>query len=479
MNQTVKKAILYNIITSLIFLGIVDSFLLADSKLLLTIYVISSTAVFVRLFYSEIKNFKGINLSMFVLAGYAMRLILPAITHTFDLWNGDKCYFEQNDVSDIIFPTIIWMNIYSMLFYYFLKKYSSSAYIEPFIIQYIEKYNISKLCIFVFVIGTLYSIITSSLIVGVIPFMVATILGGLTSLAIMLQMLNTALRYEQRKYTLFVCFIIIEIARTLIFGFYKTPIMLALAFYVLYKFLDSKYNNTKLFSTGFISSCLFFVVFLSYVVYPFMTIKRIEASWDVTEGGIVNSSYSNFDILFDVLSGNNKYEHVKTSTSDRLDAVLPNAFYYQYTKQSGFYNREFLIDNLQGVVPRFLNPNKHETRAGRMATALSQTGDWRNFDIMFTNSYIGRFSSSYMIGGSIMVILLAILTSIFIAKYWSFLVSNLNNLIAMVLFAQLLLKSINAFEETHDGGISECIIFLTYMVLIFILQKLKLFNHNG
>ena len=219
-------------------------------------------------------------------------------------------------------------------------------------------------------------------------------------------------------------------------------------------------------------------MFLLYVVYPFITIKREVAQWDIAAGGVVNASYSNMEILNEVLTGRKKDEKSNTGSRavDRLDALSVNSFFVDYVNKSESYNYEFIKESVHGMTPRFLNKDKHASRAGLMATSLFHSGTTGNYDVETSNSYIGQTASAYMVGGVFLVLLLACINGYVLSKYYTYLTRHLNNLLAFLFFVILLVGSINGFEEIHDGGLNRCVFYCLYMVLISITNKSSFFK---
>jgi hypothetical protein len=201
-----------------------------------------------------------------------------------------------------------------------------------------------------------------------------------------------------------------------------------------------------------------------------MTTKRVVADWD-SSTGLASQSYSNLEILKDVISGRSLSERGDNTTASRLDAIAPNAFFYKECCTRGLRTTKILRSNVELLVPRFINPHKHGSEAGLMVYAYATTGSFDNYDIASSNNYIGQFASAYLIGGGILVIILALFNGWFIMYYYNFLLKHLNNILAILLLIPLVLSAILAFEEIHDGGALRTGYNLVMMIGISLMTK--------
>lgn len=462
----------YNIFCSVLFLLLINSIDISKNFSLMMIYSLNSAVVFFYLLYNEIKYFSGLKLNLLLLFSYIIRLVLPSITLSLAGINEDKIYwFENYDITNSIFESTILMNFYYSIFFYCIIRYAGNANIETYIRPYLVKLNITVIAGLLFLVGVLFNFVIEFLPYGTVPFFIYTILGYFTTLALLLQMLNAALIHSKKKYLFFTFLVVLEVIRTAFGGFYKGPIMYALFFFILYHVLYTFYNRGTVLSSKVIVFAISFFLILSNIIYPFMNLKREYSNWDIASGGIVNSQYSNLDILGQVLNGKNIEREKKGSTFDRLDALSNNSFFVNYVKING-NNIDLLTESIQALIPRFINSDKHNSRSGLMATAIIQTGSIGNYTDALSNSYVGQMASSYMIGGYLFVLLFSFLNGFIIAKYYKYLLNNISNIIALAFLVQLLISGVNGFEETHDGGVTRCLLFIMYMVLIKITSKI-------
>ena len=470
----VNKIIINSVFISWILLTIVNAFDLRECFEIMVLYSLLSVYFVARLIIIELKNFNGINLKLPLLVGICLRLIIPSIDISFAALNGEKITFlrDYNDVTDYILPTVIWMNIYYMIFYFAIEKYCNKIRIEGIIQPILQKISVPKITIPLFVVGTLFNIAVSYVPAGLIPSFILLIFGKLSLLAIMAQMFDALFSNNRARRNLFIAFILVSICIAMFFSFYKTPIMMNIVYYMFYYYLDCKYQNRKLITPKLVALCASTVLIMDIIVYPFMTTKRIVAGWDPNEGGVATIPYSNWEVLKSVLEGKSLSEKGDNTASDRLNAIPANAFFYKECCLKGLRTSEVAINNIELLVPRFINPNKHNSEAGMMVYAYATTGSFKNIHLARSNNYIGQFGSAYLIGGWLLAIVLAFINGRFIIFYYNFLIKYSRNVLAVMFLIPVFLDSIQAFEEIHDGGFLRMGMSTAYMLMIYLTSKL-------
>lgn len=455
MKRTKYRILYYNILVSAFALVIINLLDLKEAYELMLLYSLNAATVFGLLVYEEIKLFRGLNMNLLILVGFCMRLVLPSITKAWGAINGESYAYliPENDVTDYMFPTIVWMNIYYSIFLCCLFRFESKYTLEAVIAPFFNKFKVLALTIPLFIVGIVYNIITSYIPVGFIPGIINSFLGNMATLAVITQLFAAIYEPTKINKSFFNVCIIVGIYQAMFFGFYKSAIMMYFVFYLLYYFLRRKYENKSVFTSKFIVSILLLFITIDLVIYPFMSTKRIVSGWDVTSGGLATQQYSNLDILADVISGRLKQDENENTATGRLDAIEPNAFFYKECVKRGLRTTELVMNQMELLVPRFINPNKHNSQAGLMVYAYATTGTFKNHDTAVSNNYIGQFGSAYLIGGSIMVILLAFFNGWFIAFYYNFLLKHRNHILSLFFLLPLIMESLLGFEEVHDGGL--------------------------
>lgn len=455
MKRTKFRILYYNILVSALALLIINLLDLKEVYELMLLYSLNAAMVFGLLVFEEIKFFRGLNMNLLILAGFCMRLVLPSITKAWGAINGETYAFllPDNDVTDYIFPTIVWMNIYYSIFLWFLFKFESKFTLEDAIAPFFTKFKVLTLTIPLFMVGIAYNIIISFVPFGFIPGVISSLVGNMATLAVITQLFAAVYKPIKINIIFFNVFIIVGIYQAMFFGFYKGAIMMYFAYYLLYYFLRRKHENKRIFTPKFIVSILLLFVTIDVIIYPFMSTKRIVSGWDVTSGGLATQQYSNLEILADVLSGRSKQEENENTATGRLDAIEPNAFFYKECVKRGLRTTELVRNQLELLVPRFINPNKHDSQAGLMVYSYATTGTFKNYDTAVSNNYIGQFGSAYLIGGGLMVILLALFNGWFIAFYYNFLLKHRNHILSLLFLLPLIMGSLLGFEEIHDGGL--------------------------
>ena len=323
-----------------------------------------------------------------------------------------------------------------------------------------------------FVIGFIYNVCTRDIPAGIIPSFVDSLFGELATLAIVLQVFNTALLYSKGKRNILVFFVLTEMARAVLFDFYKSAIMVPFILFILYSFMHSKHDKIKFFNKKNVLLATVFFALINFVVYPFMNIKRVEAGFSATVGGgIATSEYSNFEILNRVISGDYVSDE-RNQTFERFNAIPANAYFYKESVTKNMHTTDVLKNNFELLVPKFLNPNKHGSQAGLMAYAYAQYGSFSYYSDSLSNNYIGQFASSYLIGGILAVIICAILNGVIFGIYNNFMMRNITNVFAMYCLARLFMSALFSIEEIHDGGGLRIGMMLVYMIIVVITNRI-------
>lgn len=463
--------VFYNLFVSIITLLLIELFEWREFYEFMLLYSINAAIVYFLLLYREISNFKGMNLGILLLIGFIMRLVLPSITKSFAILEGEKFSFvlPENEVNDYLFPTIVWMNIYYMIFYWCVIKWSFQVSIESEIRPFFMRHKITFITIPFFVIGLLYIILTSYIPAGIIPSFIHTMMSQLATLIIIVQLFNTVFNPSKLNRSLFTLYILSAAWTSLIFGFSKGVIMMNFLFYLLYYFLNCKYQQKPFLNAKFVMFLLVFFILIDLVVYPFMSTKRIVSGYDPSAGAIATVEYSNMDILKDVLRG--KIEKDDNNAVGRLDATTPNAFYYKECCKKNLRTSVLAIDMLEMLVPRFLYPQKHDSRAGMMAYSFATTGSFFSETQTVNYVYIGQFASSYLIGGPIAVFVLALLNGWFLSKYYNFLLRHIKNILALLLFLPFMMIAVMGCEEIVDGGVFRIGYYSIMMFVVYTITR--------
>jgi len=468
--MTRESLIKYNITISSFMLAIIWIFGLRENYTLMLAYAMNTAIVFTFLLKVELGNYKGMNLNILVLVGYIFRMVYPALTMSIGAIGGGRyTYLYTNDITDYMFPCVAWMNIYYMLFYFFLNKYASGKTIDNALIFYFRRYNIFILSIILFVLSEAYNIYAYYIPSGNLSLVINTILSNLLFLSLLLLAFDAASSKSRKKSDMFKVLIILAILRAIFFGFYKGAILIPFAIYCLYEFMILKQEGKKVFNKRLVILVIVFFASAQFVVYPFMSIKRNVSGFDVSyggTGGVATVEFSNLDILSDVLSGKYINDNDQGNTFDRLNSIPSNTFFYKDVCTKQRYNTDIALDNIILLIPRFLYPEKHSTRAGLMVNSYATTGSITNYKYSLSFSNIGQFSSAYFMGGAFLAVLFAILNGLFICRYFEFLLSNILNIVSLLFLTLLLMDALNAFEEISDGGLVRVGMYCFYMIAV-------------
>lgn len=472
------NCILYLLTISVITMMLVSVLNLEQNYLLMLCYSINSAAVFLYLIKYEIQNYVGLNLNLILLVGYFTRLVYPEVSMSIGCLNGEIYSFVRpfNVVNDYLFPTIIGMNIFYSVFYLILSKRTSNIIIDDYIESYFFKYNIAKLSFLFFCLGIVYEVLSWILPYGLIPSSIASVLGKMSDLALLLQLLNTIYNYSKSNHRLFLFYVIYSVIFAIFFGFFKSGLIRPIVLYCLYYFLHCKRIGKSIINKKFIALIVFGCVFTTTFVYPFMSTKRRVAGYNVSLETNVGATkkYSTWKIIEDVFNGKaTSVESKGNPALDRMNAITTNAFFYKaVAKEDGHYDHTILRNNLIMLIPRFLYPEKGINSAGLLAFSYASTGTYNNYKSANCNVFVGQFAGAYLNGGWFLVCILMFLSPFVISQFYICLLNHITNIVAVIFLAQLLMASIFAFEEVHDGGIQRCLQYLIYMLFVVITSRI-------
>lgn len=420
---------------------------------MMLIYGVYSIIIFAALLLSELR-FKGLTLLMVFLVGAFMRLLLPTIQMASEAIGGEKfsyCY----DYTDYVFPCAVAMNIYYMMFILALTKFAKDKNLA---IKFDTLFNIpffNTLVVIIFVIGSLVRLIPDN-----ITFMdsLRRLLLLLPRASLLLLTFYCAYNKKRSSHVLFKFLIIYEIFYSIFFDFYKGRVMEPIIFYLLYFYMKCRNDGKNVINAKMIVLLLSSLVFVYLFVFPFITTKRVEANWDPGTN-IAFSSYSNIDIIKQVLSGKSiKYNDNfadESSAHNRQNSIPYNAIFYRAAILEGF-NPIMLNAPFSLPVPRWMGGKGSlpSENPGYMATAYMNNGNFivNDNELVYSAGYIGAFASSYFWGGWIAVILMSIFNGWVIVRVLEFSLRYPKNMFAILLLLDIVLGALNCYEEVLDGG---------------------------
>lgn len=417
------------------------------------VYSIWALIIFAILFFSELRC-KGFSLPLMFLVGAFMRLAIPSLSMSFEEMDGERFVFAK-DFTDYVFPTIIGMNVYYMLFLILLTKFAKNKELS-FNFDIITKIRHIKLfAIILFVIGTI------STIIEVFPFfdLMRGYLSQLSLVALLLLSFYCAYKDDRKTLILFYVLIALNVLVALFFGFYKSKVILPIATYALYYYLYSRNHGKKILNTQFIISVILLVAFLFGFVYPFMSLKREETGWDPSTNEVV-AQYSNIEFMQRVIRGETRFQQEsnedKTSAvSDRQNAIPQNSFFYMIARTRGF-DQTLLKEAFSLGLPRWLGGGSSKSNSysqGYLADNYKNFGTFNMDPTTQSNEYVGLFASAYFWGGWLAVLLMCIFNAWVIGFLFEHTQLHIKNIFSLIVLLSLILASIQCFEEIHDGGI--------------------------
>lgn len=431
------------------------------------LYSIWQFFVYGKLLYSELKT-PGLNILSLFFMGAFMTVALPSYSYAIGLIEDKKFYcIDIYEITDFVFRTSAAMNIYYSIFILLLTRFSNNRLFIVDIDYIANKYNLFVIVIVLYLIAIIFRMIP---FLAMISSTLDQFAGTLPLLVVFLLAIYCGLSFKRNKYYwLFLVILFFEIVSAFIFGLYKGTIIIYSLMYILYYYLHSRTLGKKLIrvSTVFIGAS--FLIFVLYIVYPFVMIKRSESGFQLNSDEFDAGNVSNIDILMRVLTFDYDFSELSggednsSAFTGRMSAVYSNAFFFKDAYNNGHHD-EMLKMSFQKVVPRFIWPNKPEGSDGNMTYSYMKG---KEFDPLDTSSnYIGLFGGAYFWGGWFGAMVMCFINACVLSLLLKVCFSNLNNLFAWIIIALMLIPMMRCFEESSDGGMRDNVMFIMYALII-------------
>lgn len=459
-----KKSIPH-LFLSMCLLLLNNLFDISNNYVLLTIYSLSSLLLYCRFLRTEWGSCSLLNMEMLYLAGCMLRFVIPAFSVVYILYTNHKVEYIENDITDYLLPTIVWMNIFHIFFYVSFKSVSNRiSFIEP-LQKYVLRYNIFNFLILIYLLLLPLRALTTFTILKLLPSSITTIINGFGDIIILLMALISAFERNSRKTKKFFLVCFIEFIYAAVFTYYKTHMMMPLIYIMLYIIIKSRLSNSKLLTRGNLIRFTIICGVVVYFIFPFMTAKRIVSGYSLE----LNMATKHFTPT-DIFEHFNDYAEDDNSVGffDRQDALPVNAFFYKDVCKNHTYHSELLRKNILISIPKLIYKDKPINDVGLMATEYVTRGA---FDVSETNNcstYVGLFGGAYFWGGIVAVLFCSFVCGLSYSFYHNFLIAHFHNPISLLFYLAFLMTAIQSFEETYDGGIGRIISYLPIVFLIIV-----------
>lgn len=470
---TRKRWMFLNLLLSLLILLCIHLFNLDSCGWIYLAFSFWQFLVYGKLLYSELQT-SGLNMLTLFFMGALMTVALPSYSYAVGLLSGERFYcLDTYEITDFVFRTSAAMNIYYSFFILLLTRFSNNSLFIVDIEYIAKKYNLFFIVIFLYFVALVFRVIP---FLGMISSTLDQFAGSLPLLVVFILAIYCGLTpIRNRYYWLFLVILFLEIASAFISGMYKGTIIIFATMYILYYYLHMRTLGKKIINTSTIFLCVFFLVFILYIVYPFIMIKRNESGFNLDTSDTEMKEVSNVDILVRVLSLDYDFSEISggddksSAFTGRMSAVYSNAFFYQDAYTNGHHN-DMLVMSFQKVVPGFLWPNKPEGSDGNMTYSYMKGKEFNPLDI--SSNYIGSFGGAYFWGGWIGAMFMCVINAWVISLLLKTCFSNLNNLFAWIVLTMILIPMMRCFEESSDGGVRDCVVFCVYAFIIKITSLL-------
>lgn len=471
INSRIKWLVL-NFFVSLIVLLLIEGLKIDVFNPLYLAYSIWVLAVYIILTFSELR-YPGLNILSILFVGAIISIAYPSFICAIDLINGNKViYDDRYDISDFLFHTAAALNVYFSLFFLLITYFTNKKFFVIDTHKLSKRFNLFYMCIVVYVLATILRLFP---ILELVSSILALLASSLPMLVLLLLALYCGYSPKRDKhYKLFVFLVTFEVFFTMFFGFYKSFVIRAALMYLLYYYVHCRTIGKKLISIQSVFVASLFLVFMLYIVYPFITIKRFETGFGANSIVSELPDVDNLDILrrvliFDYPSNMLGGDDNSSALNDRLSSVGPSAFFYKDAYYNGFHT-DMIRHSMQVMIPRVLYPNKPGGSTGAMAVSYVRSG---GFD-PYTDSAesLGVFASAYFFGGWPATIFMCLINAIVISLLLKTCFSHLENLFSWLIIFFLFFSFLMCFKESADGGYAKDVLYVIYAIIIFITSKL-------
>ena len=426
----IQSLLLSHICVSILFLLLIFELDLATDPSVIFVYACLSAGSYYILLKNEWEANRDLSLEIVYLVGCLFRFVIPTFATAWMIFNESKILYFGSDVSDYTFPTIVWMNIFHILFYTIFKLKANNITFGSRLRELFTNYDIFVIVAVIYIISFPFRAVNNLLIFFDVSQSVRGLLNNVGNLSIVLLLFNCAYKYTRFRHFVLVLFCVVEFIYASLFSFYKAYMIMPLVFYVIFWIVWHKHENKTVLTKPFWALCIASFIFVNGFVFPYMTAKRIVAGYSVELDAGLND-YSLSDV-FDHMRSNKDGDEYETNTLlDRQDAVPVNAFYYKDVIGKNKYHSELLVKSIASCY-----------------------------------TYVGLVGGSYLWGGPVGVVICAILVGFFISVYNNFLLKNITNPLSIMYYMLLLVAAMSAFEETHDGGIGRLLSYIPIVILI-------------
>ena len=461
----IQSLLLSHISVSVLFLLLIFELELAMEPIVIFVYACLSASSYYILLKNEWETSRDLSLEIVYLIGCVFRFVIPSFFASWMIFNDSKIIYFNSDVSDYAFPTIVWMNIFHIIFYTIFKLKSDNISLGGQLRELFEKYDVFLIVAAIYVISFPFRAINNLLVLLDVSQSIMALLNNIGNLSIILLLFNCAYKYTRFRHFILILFCITEFIYACLFTFYKSYMIMPILFYVIFWIVWHKNEKKKVLTKSFYVLCISSFILVNGFVFPFMGAKRIVAGYSVELDAGIND-YSLAEV-FNYMKSDNGGDKEETNTLlDRQDAVPVNAFFYKDVNCKNKYHSELIVKSVLVSIPKIIYPDKPYNNVGMMATEYVRTGVMNDKSRASCYTYAGLVGGSYLWGGPVGLLLCAILTGYFMSIYNNFLLRNTKNPLAIMYYMLFLVAAMSAFEETADGGIGRLLSFIPIVILI-------------
>ena len=252
----IQSLLLSHISVSVLFLLLIFELGLAMEPMVIFVYACLSASSYYILLKNEWETSRDLSLEIVYLVGCVFRFVIPSFVTSWMIFNDSKIIYINSDVSDYAFPTIVWMNIFHIIFYTIFKLKSNNISLGGQLRVLFEEYDVFLIVAAIYIISFPFRVVNNLLVFLDVSQSIMALLNNIGNLSIILLLFNCTYKYTRIRHFLFVLFCIAEFIYAGLFTFYKVYMIMPIVFYLLFWVVWHKNGNKKVITKPFLVLCI-------------------------------------------------------------------------------------------------------------------------------------------------------------------------------------------------------------------------------
>ena len=161
----IQTLLLSHICVSVLFLLLIFELGLEMEPVAILIYACLSAGSYYMLLKNEWETSRDLSLEIVYLVGCVFRFVIPSFVTSWMIFNDSKIIYINCDVSDYAFPTIVWMNIFHIIFYTIFKLKSNNISLGGQLRVLFEEYDVFLIVAAIYIISFPFRVVNNLLVI--------------------------------------------------------------------------------------------------------------------------------------------------------------------------------------------------------------------------------------------------------------------------------------------------------------------------